>query len=148
MKDDPPNHLGLTNVEAQRRLARYGANEPVPTRYWSALRELFGFVTNPLVLILLIASFASLLLGQHANALIVVAIVLVSIAINFAQTYWSHWRRSACGTKWPRSQQFSAMGFGGKSPTVKLCPEVLLGAELAEAAHGHVHVAAYQAHQL
>lgn len=89
MKDDPPNHLGLTNVEAQRRLARYGANEPVQTRHWSALRELFGFVTNPLVLILLIAAFASMLLGQHANALIVVAIVLVSIAINFAQTYRS-----------------------------------------------------------
>lgn len=83
------SHDGLSNAEAQNRLEQYGANEPVPLRRWSAARELLGFLANPLVLILLIASFASVLLGQHANAMIVVSIVLVSIGINFAQTYRS-----------------------------------------------------------
>ncbi len=80
---------GLTSEQAALRLARYGLNEPVPTRHWSALRELFGFLTNPLVLILLIAAFASILLGQHTDAAIVIVIVLISVAINFIQTYRS-----------------------------------------------------------
>ena len=80
---------GLTAAEAQRRLEQYGANEPVPTRRWSALRELLGFLINPLVLILLIAATASILLGQHTDAAIVVVIVLVSVTINFIQTYRS-----------------------------------------------------------
>ena len=61
----------------------------MPAHRWSAVRELFGFLTNPLVLILLIAAFASILLGQQTDATIVVAIVLVSVAINFVQTYRS-----------------------------------------------------------
>jgi Mg2+-importing ATPase len=81
--------VGLTAEEAHRRLEQYGANEPVPTRRWSALRELLGFLTNPLVLILLIAAFASILLGQHTDAAIVVVIVLLSVTINFIQTYRS-----------------------------------------------------------
>ncbi len=80
---------GLTAEEARRRLAEYGTNEPVPTQRWSALRELLGFFTNALVLILLIAAFASILLGQHTDAAIVIAIVLVSVTINFIQTYRS-----------------------------------------------------------
>jgi Mg2+-importing ATPase len=80
---------GLTSIEAQRRLAQFGPNEPVPVRHWSAVRELLGFLMNPLVLILLIAAFASLLLGQRTDAMIVIGIVLVSVVINFVQTYRS-----------------------------------------------------------
>ena len=80
---------GLTTGEAHQRLAQYGANEAVRTRRWSALRELAGFFANPLVLILLIAAFASILLGQHTDAAIVIVIVLVSVTINFIQTYRS-----------------------------------------------------------
>lgn len=84
---DRDSSSGLTSVEARRRLAEYGPNEPAPARRWSALGELFSLLTNPLVLILLIAALASALLGQHTDAVIVVLIVLVSVAINFAQTY-------------------------------------------------------------
>jgi Mg2+-importing ATPase len=45
--------------------------------------------TNPLVLILLIASLATALLGDIVNASIIVAIVLLSIILDFAQTYRS-----------------------------------------------------------
>lgn len=80
---------GLTSGEAERRLAQYGLNEPVPAHRWSAIREFVGFLANPLVLILLIAAFASVLMRQPTDATIVVAIVLVSVAINFIQTYRS-----------------------------------------------------------
>jgi len=61
--DQAPNASGLSSAEARRRLQQDGPNEPVPAHRWSALRELLGFLANPLVLILLIAAFASLLLG-------------------------------------------------------------------------------------
>jgi Mg2+-importing ATPase len=86
---DAGKNLGLTSEEAQRRLVQYGPNEPVPARQWSAWRELLGFISNPLVLILLIAAFASALLGAPTDAVIIVAIVVVSTTINFVQTYRS-----------------------------------------------------------
>ncbi len=83
------DNLGLTTTEAKLRLTQYGPNEPVPAHGWSAVRELFLLLANPLVLILLIAAFASVLLGQRTDAVIVATIVLVSVAINFIQTYRS-----------------------------------------------------------
>src|SRR5215471_6748038 len=80
---------GLTSEEARLRLEKYGPNEPVRSRRWSALHELLGLIANPLVLILLIAALASALLGERTDALIVVVIVVTGIAINFAQTYRS-----------------------------------------------------------
>ena len=46
-------------------------------------------LANPLVVILLIASLVSALVGQSASASIIVAIVAVGVAIDFAQTYRS-----------------------------------------------------------
>jgi Mg2+-importing ATPase len=80
---------GLTSEEARRRLEQYGPNEPVASHRWSALRELAALIANPLVLILLIAAFASALLGQRTDAWIVAIIVATGVAINFAQTYRS-----------------------------------------------------------
>ena len=47
---------GLSAVEAARRLAVYGPNEPAPVRRLSALVQLFYLFANPLVIILLVAS--------------------------------------------------------------------------------------------
>ncbi len=44
---------------------------------------------NPLVIILLITSFVSALLGELVSAMIIVVIVLLGVAINFVQTYRS-----------------------------------------------------------
>lgn len=83
------NNPGLASAEARLRLIKFGFNEPAPARRWSAVREFFVLLANPLVLILLIAAFASVLLGDATDAIIVALIVLVSVAINFIQTYRS-----------------------------------------------------------
>ena len=80
---------GLTSDEAAERLARFGPNEPAPSRRRSGIVQLLSLFLNPLVIILLIAAAASAFLGQVVDACIIVAIVLVSVAINFAQTYRS-----------------------------------------------------------
>ncbi|HEU5347797.1 MAG TPA: magnesium-translocating P-type ATPase [Ktedonobacterales bacterium] len=84
---------GLTTAEAQRRLARYGANEPGEPQRFATIEQFFGFLRNPLVIILLIASVISWLLGEHINAIIIALVVLLSVTINFVQAYRS--QRSA-----------------------------------------------------
>jgi Mg2+-importing ATPase len=80
---------GLTSREADERLARFGPNEPAPSRRRSGVVQLFILFLNPLVLILLIAATASAFLGQEVEASIIAAIVLLSVIINFVQTFRS-----------------------------------------------------------
>jgi len=85
----PSRDTGLPGVEVARRLAEYGPNEPVPVHRLSAVVQLLHLFASPLVIILLVASAISAGLGQHADALIIITIVLVGIGINFWQTYRS-----------------------------------------------------------
>ncbi len=84
-----PPGSGLTTPEAQRRLAQYGLNEPVPQKRWSGLAELLSLLLNPLVVILLLAAAVSALVHEHISATILVVIVALSTSINFVQTYRS-----------------------------------------------------------
>jgi Mg2+-importing ATPase len=81
--------IGLTSAEAAKRLVQFGPNEPVSVRQLSALVQFVHLASNPLVIILLVAGAISASLGQHADALIIITIVALGIAINFWQTYRS-----------------------------------------------------------
>ena len=85
----PDRPTGLTRAQAEQRLAEFGPNEPVSAHRLSAAVELVHLFANPLVVILLVASAISASLGQRTDALIIITIVLVGIAINFWQTYRS-----------------------------------------------------------
>lgn len=80
---------GLATVEAKRRLAQYGVNEPSPARRTAPLLQLLILLANPLAIILLIASGIALALGEVINASIIIAMVLLSVTLNFIQTYRS-----------------------------------------------------------
>lgn len=80
---------GLTSAEASARLARFGANEPAEAARLALLRQLVAFLANPLVIILLLASIVTGLLGEYFNAGLIAAMVLLSVALNFVQTYRS-----------------------------------------------------------
>src|SRR5512147_637638 len=58
---------GLSSEEAQRRRTRYGANEPAHPARFAALTQLLTFLVNPLVIILLVASLISGVLGERLN---------------------------------------------------------------------------------
>jgi Mg2+-importing ATPase len=83
------SNVGLDSAEAARRLARYGPNDPAPTKRRSRLLELLLQFANPLVAILLFASIVSAFVGELVNATINIVIVSLSVAINFAQTFRS-----------------------------------------------------------
>lgn len=80
---------GLTKDEATRRLEEFGPNEPVRLRRGAALAELAALFANPLVIILLIASLISFVLGNSADASIILVVVLLGVTLNFVQTYRS-----------------------------------------------------------
>jgi len=80
---------GLTTAEVQRRLTHVGPNQPAFARRTAGTGQLLLFLANPLVIILLIASLASAVLGETLNAAIIATMVLLSVALNFFQTYRS-----------------------------------------------------------
>jgi magnesium-transporting ATPase (P-type) len=81
-----PFGKGLSGDEARRRLAEYGPNEPAAIQRATFVKQLLLLFANPLVIILLIASLVSAMIGDVVNASIIVVIVLLSNALNFTQT--------------------------------------------------------------
>jgi len=80
---------GLTQEEAEARLRQFGPNDPTPRRQGALVVELLSMLINPLVIILLIACVLSVAVGQTADAAIIFVIAMLSVAINFFQTYRS-----------------------------------------------------------
>ncbi|MCL5274099.1 MAG: magnesium-translocating P-type ATPase [Chloroflexi bacterium] len=80
---------GLTGEEARRRLAQYGPNEAAAVKRSGPIRQILAALANPLVLILLAASIVSAVLGEPLDAVIIVAIIFFSTAIDYYQTHRS-----------------------------------------------------------
>ncbi len=74
---------GLTSDEATRRFRLHGPNSFVRTQRFAALLGFLRFFGNPLVIILLVASAVSLVLGDRVGGLIIIAMVLLSVLLNF-----------------------------------------------------------------
>jgi Mg2+-importing ATPase len=86
MNELPPP-TGLSRLEAAQRLARHGPNRLQPHRERALLVQFVLRFRNPLVLILLAASFVTALTGDAAGAAIIGVIVLMSVTLDFVQEY-------------------------------------------------------------
>jgi P-type Mg2+ transporter len=80
---------GLTTAEAARRLSQVGPNDVRTGGGFHALRTGLGLLTNPLVLILLAASLVAGIVGEALNADIIIAIVVLSVGLDFFQIFHS-----------------------------------------------------------
>jgi Mg2+-importing ATPase len=80
---------GLSSDEAAARLAAHGPNDIAPPRRFGVLREILHNLTNPLVLVLLVASSVSVAFGEGSSAAVIVLVVVLSVALNFSQVYRS-----------------------------------------------------------
>lgn len=76
---------GLTTTEAKRRLRLYGPNRLRAAKRTDALTLLLAQFKSPLILILLAAVFLSFFLNEPVDALIIIAIVLLSSVLGFWQ---------------------------------------------------------------
>ena len=80
---------GLSQQEADVRLRRYGPNEIAERKKLSGLVDFIIRFKNPLILILLIAACISAFFGDPTSASIIVAIVFLSVLLDFINTHKS-----------------------------------------------------------
>ena len=78
---------GLTSSEAAERLIRYGPNIFHPQKKNALLLQFLSKFSNPLVLILLVASAVSAFTGDVASFIIISLIVIMSVTLDFIQEY-------------------------------------------------------------
>ena len=78
---------GLIDDEAAARRQRLGPNVLRPHRERAAIIEFLAHFRNPLVLVLLAASVVAAFLGDTRSAVVISAIVLLSVVLDFAQEY-------------------------------------------------------------
>lgn len=79
--------MGLTTAEAQSALAKYGPNEIRAKTRGETVKLLLSQFTDPIMLLLLGATFLALLLGEVADSLIILAIVIPTALLSFYQEH-------------------------------------------------------------
>ncbi len=78
---------GLTETQAEEKLAEYGENVLAQTKPPGPLRIFFGQFKDAMVLILLAATGISALLGEWTDAVTIIVIVLLNAILGFVQEY-------------------------------------------------------------
>ena len=78
---------GLTNAEAAQRLAEHGPNELQAAHRISPWTILFEQFKNVLIVILLVATALSAVLGHGIEAIAIAVIVLFAVLLGFVQEY-------------------------------------------------------------
>jgi Mg2+-importing ATPase len=76
---------GLTNLEAQKRFKQYASSHLLPNKRTHDIFMLLAQFKSPIILLLVFAALLSIYLGEAADALIILMIVLVSGALGFWQ---------------------------------------------------------------
>lgn len=78
---------GLTDAEAQKRLEQYGPNELIDKGPKNPLLILWEQITDPLVIILLVAALISALLGKVQELIAIMTIVVINAVLGVVQEY-------------------------------------------------------------
>ena len=85
LRSDP--HRGLTSADISQRLAEFGPNELRREEKASPFSLFLAQFKNLLILILVVATVLSLLVGEWVDSLMIAAIVLLSAILGFVQEY-------------------------------------------------------------
>ena len=78
---------GLSQEEVQRRLDRFGRNTLKVRKHAGVLSLLLSQYISPIIILLLFACLLSFAFREHVDALIILAILLVSGLLGFWQEY-------------------------------------------------------------
>ena len=79
--------VGLARVEATRRLARYGHNRIREATRRSVLRMIVDQVADMMIIVLVAAAVIAGAVGEPADAIAIVAIVVLNAVLGFLQEY-------------------------------------------------------------
>jgi Ca2+-transporting ATPase len=78
---------GLTSKEAQKRLLEYGENTLSAKKKSGPLKIFLGQFRDLMVIILLISTVLSVMMGEITEAITIIAIVLLNAVLGFVQEY-------------------------------------------------------------
>ncbi|RLG71054.1 MAG: calcium-transporting P-type ATPase, PMR1-type [Thermoprotei archaeon] len=78
---------GLSEEEVKKRLEQYGPNELIAAKKISPLKIFLEQFKDVLVIILLIATIVSMLIGEFLDASVIMAIVFACVLLGFTQEY-------------------------------------------------------------
>jgi calcium-translocating P-type ATPase len=78
---------GLSATEVQRRAARYGTNAILAIKGRSSLFIFVERLTDPLVVVLIIAAIISVVLGEYGDAAIVAGAIVLDALLTFVQVW-------------------------------------------------------------
>ena len=84
-KLDTDRYKGLSEEESKKRIEKYGLNELKEKDKKSFLSKLIAQFNDFLVIILIVASIVSMLVGEKTDALIIIAIVIVNAILGLVQ---------------------------------------------------------------
>ncbi|WP_078913264.1 MULTISPECIES: cation-translocating P-type ATPase [unclassified Streptomyces] len=76
---------GLTQAEAERRLARYGRNEVEPPRPTPLHRRVLAQLRDPLIMVLLGAALLTIAIGDHPDAVVIGLVVVFNTTVGVTQ---------------------------------------------------------------
>jgi len=108
---------GLSNEEAERRLAEFGPNELSEREGFTKLGVLWNQLRSPLLLLLLFAAGVSVVTGEWVDAVIVLAIVVASVGIGYTREYRA---QSAAAELRARVQVHASVLRGGEPRAVPI----------------------------
>ena len=83
LETDP--HAGLSGVEAAARLRRFGPNVLPPADVAGPVRRFGRQLRHPLIYVLIVAGWLTLLLGELVEAGVIFGVVLVNATVGFLQ---------------------------------------------------------------
>ncbi len=78
---------GLSSVEANARLKKYGLNKLEEKKKDSPLKLFFSQFLDVLIFMLIVAAIASWIIGNHLDAIVIVIVVIINSIIGFIQEY-------------------------------------------------------------
>lgn len=76
---------GLSHEEAARRLARYGPNEVVAERGVPLYARVAAQLRDPLIMVLLAAIALTLVIGDHADSVVIALVIVVNTTVGVVQ---------------------------------------------------------------
>ena len=113
---------GLSQTEAQKRLAEYGPNELKKEKRASPIKMFLEQFTDILIIILLIATALSLAVGEIVDAIVIIAIVLATAMLGFVEEFRSEKAVEALKKMTAPTATILRDGREVKAPTSQIVP--------------------------
>ncbi|MEQ8155666.1 MAG: cation-transporting P-type ATPase, partial [Clostridiaceae bacterium] len=76
---------GLTKAETEERIKKYGYNELKEKKKAALIQKIFNQLSNFLVIILILASIISISLGEKADSIVIISIVIINAVLGVVQ---------------------------------------------------------------